>query len=122
MGDAALDRASEYLPAYASWALRLAQQAFAQLLEDSARHSGFRVSARRMSARAALSALSVDDRGPLEHWLALQVLCASTVLAADSINVLATVDAALATAVRGQLAARALDIAHGTRRSEAVAA
>lgn len=122
MGDAALDHASEVGLAHASWSMRLAQQAFAQLLEDSARHSGFRVGARRTLARKTLSAMSVDDRGLFERWLSLQVLCAPTARATESINVLATVDAALATAVRSRLAALALEFARFATSADAVAA
>ena len=104
MGDAALNLA---LPAglhEMSWPVRLAQQAFALLLEDSRRHSGFRVAPRRSVARKALSAVSVDDRGPLERWLALQLLTAPADTANDSLGVLATVDTALAAAVRANVA------------------
>ena len=103
MGDAALNLA---LPAglhEMSWPMRLAQQAFALLLEDSRRHSGFRVGSRRAVARAALSAVSVDDRGPLERWIALQLLTAPAGTTRDSLGVLATVDTPLAAAVRAQL-------------------
>lgn len=122
MGDAAFAQSTDIGPAQASWPMRLAQQAFAQLLEDSARHSGFRVGARRMAARETLSALSVDDRGPFERWLSLQVFCAPAAIATTSINVLATVDATLATAVRSRLVPLALELAYPVRSSQSVAA
>jgi len=103
MGDAALNLTAAASHREMSWPLRLAQQAFALLLEDSRRYSGFRVAPRRGVARKALSAVSVDDRGPLEHWLALQLLTATTGTTSDSLGVLATVDTALAASVRAQL-------------------
>ncbi len=112
MGDAALNLAASAGPHETSWPLRLAQQAFALLLDDSRRHSGFRVAPRRGVARKALSAVSGDDRGPLERWLALQVLTAPAAIANDSLGVLATVDGALASAVRSQLPPIAATFAH----------
>jgi hypothetical protein len=110
MGDAALNLAVPAVHNEASWPMRLAQQAFALLLEDSQRHSGFRVGARRASARAALSALSVDDRGPLERWLALQLVTSGANEATESLGVLATVDALLAAAVRAHLPRRVAEL------------
>lgn len=122
MGDAALDLAVVATQNEASWPLRLAQQAFALLLEDSRRHSAFRVSGRRGVARDALSAVSGDDRGPLERWLALQLLTVPSTVAVDSLGVLAMVDAPLAGAVRARLSSRALEFAHLAARSQAAAA
>lgn len=103
MGDAALNLAFPAAPTGPAWPFRLAQQAFAALLEESRRHSSFRVGARRANARNALSALSVDDRGPLERWLTLQLVTSEAAEATNSLGVLATVDALLAAAVRAQL-------------------
>lgn len=101
MGDAALELASHHEPP--GWSLRLAQQAFAGLLEQRRRHSSFRVAAQRRSARRGLSALSVDDRGRLECWLALQVLTAPAGETVDNLDALATVEPVLAAGVRAQL-------------------
>jgi hypothetical protein len=59
----------------ASLALRVAQRAFALLLERSARLTTFRFAQLRSGARRTLSALSADDRVRLTRWLAL--LCAA---------------------------------------------
>lgn len=113
MGDAALNLAVQSVPAPTSWPLRLAQQAFSALLEDSRRQSGFRVGSRRASARSALSALSVDDRGPLERWLAMQVLTTPAGETTANLDVLATVDAPLTSAVRASLMQLAAPAANG---------
>ena len=103
MGDPALELATTASPHEPSWPFRLAQQAFAGLLEQRRRHSSFRVAAQRRAARQGLSALSVDDRGLLEHWLALQVLTTPAAEAVDCIDALATVEPLLAGGVRAQL-------------------
>ncbi|MBN8482048.1 MAG: hypothetical protein J0L88_10720 [Xanthomonadales bacterium] len=103
MGDPALELAAAGVAQGPSWNLRLAQQVFSNLLEQSRRHSGFRAGAQRRAARAGLSALSVDDRGLLERWLALQVLTAPAATVVDSLDVLATVEAQLAGGVRAHL-------------------
>jgi hypothetical protein len=103
MGDAALNLTFPTAAPGPGWPLRLAQQAFSALLEECRRHSSFRLGARRGSAREALSALSVDDRGPLEHWLALQLMTNEASIASNCLGALATVDPMLAAAVRVQL-------------------
>ncbi|MEO7934790.1 MAG: hypothetical protein ABIR27_00875 [Dokdonella sp.] len=100
MGEAALDLSFITGKTPSSWCLRLAQQAFAALLENSHRLGSFRVAALRTSARTALSAVSVDDRGLLESWLALQVATTRANLASNSLGTLATVELALAASVR----------------------
>jgi len=122
MGDAALNLAVVATQNEASWPLRLAQQAFALLLDDSRRHGGFRVGGRRGVARHALSAVSADDRGSLERWLALQLLTAPATMAIDSLGVLARVDTPLAGAVRARRSSLALEFAHLAPRSQAAAA
>jgi len=88
----------------ASLALRLAQRAFAPLLERSARHTTFRFAQLRSGARRVLSALSADDRVRLARWLAL--LCANAGDRACEVveSRLGRVDALLATAVVALLA------------------
>ena len=88
----------------ASLALRLAQRAFAPLLERSARHTTFRFAQLRSGARRMLSALSADDRVRLARWLAL--LCAHAGERACEMveSRLARVDALLATMVMALLA------------------
>ena len=103
MGDAALDLAPASAPQEPSWSFRLSQQAFAGLLEQRRRHSNFRVASQRRAARRGLSALSVDDRGRLERWLALQVLTTPVAEAADCLDALATVEPQLAGSVRSHL-------------------
>lgn len=60
----------------ADLALRLAQRAFAALIEHAARTSGGAPALRALhlhrAARRTLSALSADDRARLARWLALQ--------------------------------------------------
>ncbi|HEU4664020.1 MAG TPA: hypothetical protein VFS55_08315 [Dokdonella sp.] len=83
----------------ASLALRIAQRAFAPLLERHVRHTTFRFAQLRSAARRALSALSADDRVRLARWLAL--LCAAVAIDAREVaeQRLARIDAALAAAV-----------------------
>ncbi len=121
MGDAALNLAFPASHGPAGWPYRIAQQVFAALLEDSRRLSGFRVGARRGAARAALSALSVDDRGPLERWLALQLVTSDAGAVAAHLGVLATVDALLAAGVRVQLPRIVAGLGHASTRLNAAA-
>lgn len=102
MGEAALNIGFSGAGGLQQWPLRLAQQAFSLLLENSSRPSSFRIAAVRTSARAALSALSVDDRGLLEHWLALQLATNRPESASKALAALAAVDALLASVVRAQ--------------------
>ncbi|WP_139224963.1 hypothetical protein [Dokdonella immobilis] len=85
------------------WSLRLAQQAFAAVLDERPRHGRFRRAALRTAARAALSALSGDDRGLLERWLTLQWVTLGASGASLSLSALASIEPALAAAVRHQL-------------------
>lgn len=102
MGEAALNMGFPGTTGPERWPLRLAQQAFSLLLENSSRPSSFRIAALRTSARAALSALSVDDRGLLERWLALQLATNRAESASKGLATLAAVDGLLAAVVRGQ--------------------
>ncbi len=83
-----------------AWRLRWAQQAFSALLDEVARCGRISAAALRTSARRSLSSLSVDDRGRLDHWLALQLATTSAVSASNGLGALATVDPMLATSVR----------------------
>jgi len=87
-----------------SLALRIAQRAFAPLLERDVRHTTFRFAQLRSGARRVLSALSADDRVRLARWLAL--LCAHAGDRACEVveSRLGRVDALLATAVMALLA------------------
>jgi sulfate adenylyltransferase subunit 1 (EFTu-like GTPase family) len=84
--------------------LRLAQRAFAAVLEKSHAKDGgaFHAAQLRQAARRTLSALSADDHARLSRWLALQ-------LASDARNTnaatgaLVRVDALLAAAVGAAL-------------------
>ena len=53
----------------------------------------------------ALSGVSADDRGLLEHWLALQLVTSAESLWAIELDLLASVDAQLSRSVRRQLPA-----------------
>jgi hypothetical protein len=103
MGEAALELGVGAGNEPGTWRFRLAQQACAALLEDSHRLGSFRIAALRASARTALSALSVDDRGLLERWIALQLATSLAITASNSLGTLATVDTALAANVRAKL-------------------
>jgi hypothetical protein len=103
MGEAALELGFDAGNEPGTWRFRLAQQAYAALLEDSDRLGSFRIAALRTSARTALSALSVDDRGLLERWIALQLATSLAVTASNSLGTLATVDSALAANIRAKL-------------------
>lgn len=63
-------------PAWASLPLRLAQRAFAALIEDVAndasRHAEIHLARLRSQARRTLSVLSADDQQHIARWLALQ--------------------------------------------------
>ncbi|HET9034286.1 MAG TPA: hypothetical protein VFN25_15455 [Dokdonella sp.] len=86
------------------WRLRLAQQAFSALLEEAGRCGRISATALRSNARGCLSRLSVDDRGRLDHWLALQLATISAVSASNGLGALATVDPGLASSVRSRAA------------------
>jgi hypothetical protein len=102
MGEAALDIGFSSADGLQQWPLRLAQQSFSLLLENSSRPSSFRIAALRASARTALSALSVDDRGLLVRWLALQLATNRPESASKALAALSAVDALLASVVRAQ--------------------
>ena len=121
MGEAALELSFATGNEPGSWCLRLAQQAFAALLEDSHRHGSFRVAALRASARTTLSGVSVDDRGLLESWLALQLATIRSVDASNSLGTLATVDLALAASVRMKLPQVLLNLIQRNRTSKVAA-
>lgn len=83
----------------ASLSLRMAQRAFAPLLERNVRHTTFRFAQLRSGARRVLSALSADDRVRLARWLAL--LCTAAAMDAREVAELrlARIDATLAASV-----------------------
>ena len=83
-----------------AWRLRWAQQAFSALLDEVARCGRISAAALRTSARTSLSRLSVDDRGRLDQWLALQLATLSAIAASNGLGALATVDPMLASSVR----------------------
>lgn len=89
--------------AWASLSLRLAQRAFAQLVEDSgsdaSRPAEIHLARLRSQARRTLSVLSADDQATIARWLALQF--ASRDVSAPSPAWLARVDAAFAAGVEG---------------------
>ncbi|MBO9664317.1 hypothetical protein [Dokdonella sp.] len=83
--------------------LRLAQRAFAALLE--ARRgpaAAFRLAQLRSAARRTLSALSADDHTQLQRWLGLQ-LASGKAQAADAVRLFARIDAMLAAQVGAAL-------------------
>jgi hypothetical protein len=93
-------------PAWASLPLRLAQRAFAALIEDVAndasRHAEIHLARLRSQARRTLSALSADDQQLIARWLALQF--ASRKAGAQARQWVARVDATLATGIDAQQA------------------
>lgn len=103
MGEAArsLDRVNAGDPQH--WGLRLAQQALAALLEGGERLQHFRIAILRSSARTRVSALSGDDRGSLERWLALQLATRSEAATSTGLDTLASIEPSLAAGVRAQL-------------------
>ena len=105
MGEAAraLGRANAGDPH--DWPLRLAQQALAALLDGGERLGRFRGASLRASARTRVSALSGDDRGRLERWLALQLATGPMAAASTGLDLLASVEPTLPGAVRAQLPA-----------------
>lgn len=83
-----------------AWPLRWAQQAFSALLDEIAQCGRISTATLRTNARTRLFGLSVDDRGRLDYWLALQLATLSTVAASNGLGALATVDPMLAASVR----------------------
>lgn len=111
----------EAQPLAVNWPLRLAQQAFAAVLDRRDEHAGsFAAASRRQGARQALSALSIDDHGPLERWLALQLITITSDGACDALAALSSVDALLAVAVRMQLARTDAEFIRPAKRWHAV--
>lgn len=84
--------------------LRLAQRAFATLLEQADADAGysFQAAKRRRAARRTLSALSADDHARLTRWLALQLASGATRVG-PACRSLAHVDALLAATVSSAL-------------------
>lgn len=85
----------------ASWPLRMAQRAFAALLDQAPHRTTsagtFRSAQRFAAARRTLSALSADDHARLVRWLAVQI--GTTAEGAQAVGRLARVDAVLAAGV-----------------------
>ena len=90
----------------ADWPLRIAQRAFAALLENAtpheAAHAAFRAAQLRSIARRTWSTLSADSQARLARWLTVQLATAPPRDAAG--HALARIDAALAATVAGTLA------------------
>lgn len=105
MGEAALELDQASPGDEHGWGLRLAQQAFAALLEDNRLPSSFRTASLRVLSRARLTALSVDDRGRLQRWLALQIATGSASAASKVLDSLSTIDALMTANVRTELPA-----------------
>ena len=103
MGEAALRLQTTDASDPLDWRLRMAQRAFAALLESGQRLGHFRIGTLRASARATLSALSVDDRERLQRWLSLQLATHSRLAASNDLGVLARVESLIAANVRACL-------------------
>lgn len=103
------------------WPLRLAQQAFAQALDDGHRRKSFRSSAVRQAASASLSALSEDDRGLLVRWLSLQLGSARARMMSSALAALTAIDASLAAAVSSRLPLVRASLADHPARASAAA-
>jgi hypothetical protein len=110
----------EARPPAVNWPLRLAQQAFASVLDRREHAGSFAAASRRQGARQALSALSMDDRGPLERWLALQLITITEDRTRDALAALGSIDALLAAAVRAQLARSDAEFTQPAKRWHAV--
>ena len=110
-------------PAWASLPLRLAQRAFAALIEDVAndasRHAEIHLARLRSQARRTLSALSADDQQHIARWLALQF--ASRNAGEQKRQWIARVDATLAAGI-DSLQATANEALSAHARRGAVAA
>ena len=93
--------ADDHAPGWASLPLRLAQRAFAALIEDvgndASRHAEIHLARLRSQARRTLSALSADDQARIARWLALQF--ASRDAGDYARQWVARVDATLATGI-----------------------
>ncbi|HOX70524.1 MAG: hypothetical protein WAS23_12485 [Dokdonella sp.] len=103
MGEAALDFGIDAARGHDPWPLRLAQRAFAAVLDQAQHHGGFGVGGLRATARAALSALSADDRGLFEDWLSVQLATRPATMPSNQLGILATIDTPLAGAVRQRI-------------------
>lgn len=90
-------------PPAMNWPLRLAQQAFASVLDHREKVGSFAVASRRQAARYSLPALSLDDRVSLERWLVLQLMTITVDGAHDALAALRSIDTLLAAAVRVQV-------------------
>lgn len=93
--------ADDHASAWASLPLRLAQRAFAALIEDVAndasRHAEIHLARLRSQARRTLSALSADEQAQIARWLALQFASRNT--GEQARQWVARVDATLATGI-----------------------
>ena len=118
VGDAALNLDLTTTLDTQGWGLRLAQQAFAALLDDRQRPASFRIASLRASARTRLSALSGDDRGRLQCWLTLQLATESVSAASKALDTLAAVDPMVAAGVRADLPAVLILLGPGSCHSE----
>lgn len=111
-------RVAEEPSSEAGLPLRLAQRAFAALLErrtrvDAADGGEFAGAQLRSAARRTLSALSADEQSGLLRWLGLQIATRNASGVATAGSRLLRVDAALATGVMATV---------GRTREELVAA
>lgn len=103
MQDDALVADEPTAPAVPSLELRVAQRAFAALLELR-RHAGqFRVAQRRAAAARTMSVLSADDRARLADWLSLQVATSAACEVDEMLATLGRVDAWLGARMRREL-------------------
>ena len=84
--------------------LRMAQRAFAALLEGGERGE-FVAAQLRSAARRTLSALSADEQSELMRWLSLQLASREACDAINASSPLARVDAMLAAGIAAGIAA-----------------
>jgi hypothetical protein len=102
--DAALTLSVRTMPSPVNWPLRLAQQAFARVLDYRGHSGGSPAAVHRHGARYALSVLSKTDRESLKQWLVLQLSTATQEDARKSFAKLGGIDVSLVTAIRDQFA------------------
>jgi hypothetical protein len=83
----------------AGLALRMAQRAFAALLDEGGDRGEFVIAQQRSAARRTLSALSADEQSNLSRWLSLQLATSNAYDAINMNNPLTRVDAMLAAGI-----------------------
>ncbi|GAA0718921.1 hypothetical protein [Dokdonella soli] len=103
-----------------SWPLRMAQRAFAALIDNATRDHAADIGTFRM-ARRTLSALSADDLASLSRWLTLQLVTGTARDAALAGQSMSRVDAMLAATIGAAIARTHEELLHGADAGAAAA-